>query len=646
MPRQLPNMLALGLLLALSQVASAVDIYFNFEDADTQYAIDKLTDDGSQNGRYFNNVSTTTAEVPFGNRAALFGEPEGQGGVPPFSTLEIPETEFDTDFALTVAMHVENRESEPDFTRLFSTFQGTGGLVPERSIFLDYDPTGSVIPGLRAIVNSTVLQTDFVPDGMADPGYHHYALTIDDGDVTIFFDGEDVASDFVGNGYSNDVINIHIGEDPHDGGGTADEQLIGNFDEVLVLERALSAQDIQLLADGNLVSSVVTPRANERAIYYDFENDSGTQFSDRFVADGSQDGIAHRLVRVDETAMTAKFGNGSAKIEHPISETTSIFSQIDLGEVGSLGEQFTLSAVVNVPDGGFPFGGLTRLFSSFQGTGPIGPEELVFDFDPNASVENIGMRLLLPGGESVISDITFSTDEDHTLTAVYDDGDVELFLDGELVAQGEASFGEVDLGTTPLKIGEDIAGIVNENFIGLMDDVLILSQALSAADVVALASVGATEFLGLVPQHEVGDFNQNGMIDIEDINLLSAESARMGNDLTYDLNQDGLVNKSDIKVWAHDLKQTWIGDANLDQQFDSSDLVTVFVAGLFEQDTDAKWNQGDWNGDLRFDSGDLVSAFADGGYDQGPRPAAAVPEPSAIVLIGVALAILAIQRKK
>jgi len=221
------------------------------------------------------------------------------------------------------------------------------------------------------------------------------------------------------------------------------------------------------------------------------------------------------------------------------------------------------------------------------------------------------------------------------LTAVYDDGSVGLYLDGELVAEGDASFGEIDLGTTPLKIGEDVGGILNENYIGIMDDVLILSQALSEDDVAQLAAVGAADFLGL--GGVTGDFNGDGLLDVADINLLSSESAAMNHRAEFDLDNDGFVNASDISVWVRDLKQTWLGDANLDGEFNSTDLVVVFAAGLFELDQDATWDQGDWNGDLRFGSGDLVTAFVDGGYEQGTRGAQAVPEPGSLMLLGIAL---------
>ena len=93
----------------------------------------------------------------------------------------------------------------------------------------------------------------------------------------------------------------------------------------------------------------------------------------------------------------------------------------------------------------------------------------------------------------------------------------------------------------------------------------------------------------------------------------------------------------------NDLKNSWIGDANLDLEFNSGDMVQVFVKGKYETNEDAKWEEGDWNGDLKFGSGDMVAAFAAGGYEKGKRPAAAissVPEPSSLTLACFALASL------
>ena len=126
-----------------------------------------------------------------------------------------------------------------------------------------------------------------------------------------------------------------------------------------------------------------------------------------------------------------------------------------------------------------------------------------------------------------------------------------------------------------------------------------------------------------------GDFNNNGTLDVADINSLTLESASGDDDPAFDVNSDGAVNSKDVAFWARELANTWIGDSNLDLEFNSGDLVQVFSAGKYEQLVEAVWAEGDWNGDGRFDSGDLVEAFVGGGYEKGPRPAlAAVPEPT------------------
>ena len=143
-----------------------------------------------------------------------------------------------------------------------------------------------------------------------------------------------------------------------------------------------------------------------------------------------------------------------------------------------------------------------------------------------------------------------------------------------------------------------------------------------------------------------GDFNRNGQLDAGDLDLQAA--AFGGQDLTYDLTKDGQIDYADRAVWVAELKQTYFGDANLDGQFDSADFVAVFSAGQYEDSVagNSGWATGDWNGDLDFDSNDFVTAFAAGGYEIGPRAAvSAVPEPSSIVLFGLALLGLVSRRR-
>jgi hypothetical protein len=135
-----------------------------------------------------------------------------------------------------------------------------------------------------------------------------------------------------------------------------------------------------------------------------------------------------------------------------------------------------------------------------------------------------------------------------------------------------------------------------------------------------------------------GDFNGDGLLTTVDIDDLTGQSAAGTHPVAYDLNTDALVNEGDVNVWVKDLFNSWIGDADLNGEFNSSDLVTVLASGTYEADVAAVWSTGDFNGDGRANSSDLVAALADGGYEQGPRAAvAAVPEPTGIVTAIVAL---------
>ena len=145
----------------------------------------------------------------------------------------------------------------------------------------------------------------------------------------------------------------------------------------------------------------------------------------------------------------------------------------------------------------------------------------------------------------------------------------------------------------------------------------------------------------------LGDFDNSGVLDIFDIDALMVQVAVGENPTTYDLNNDALINTEDIRVWVKDLANTWFGDANLDGEFTTGDLITVFQSGKYELDVAASWAEGDWNADHRFNSGDLISAFQDGGFEKGPRFLAnAVPEPGGFALLAIGVVGLCCLRKR
>ena len=145
-----------------------------------------------------------------------------------------------------------------------------------------------------------------------------------------------------------------------------------------------------------------------------------------------------------------------------------------------------------------------------------------------------------------------------------------------------------------------------------------------------------------------GDFNEDGILNVADIELLAAEIRRGTNDLGFDLNQDASVDEFDRNIWVHDLKNTYYGDGDLDGEFNTRDLVEVFQAGQYEDDIEfnSTWATGDWNGDGDFNSRDLVFAFQDGGFEKGPRAAAqAVPELEGVLTLVGMLSLLALRRR-
>lgn len=180
---------------------------------------------------------------------------------------------------------------------------------------------------------------------------------------------------------------------------------------------------------------------------------------------------------------------------------------------------------------------------------------------------------------------------------------------------------------------------------GYIDDRLIVGYG-GKAELAINVSGGKTTVTAIDPNPSVpGDFNEDGILDAVDLDLQAA--AFGGNNADFDLNSDNKVNFADRLVWVNDLKNTWIGDSNLDGKFDSTDFVLVLTAGRYDTFFPAGWTEGDWDGNRLFNSGDFVAALQAGGYDQGPRAAvAAVPEPSSLMLIAFGLMALVLGRRR
>jgi hypothetical protein len=236
--------------------------------------------------------------------------------------------------------------------------------------------------------------------------------------------------------------------------------------------------------------------------------------------------------------------------------------------------------------------------------------------------------------------IAFEQWEHYAFVANPDEQTVKLFRNGKVVDERayDGTFTSTPVNTV-LGIGAktndagDAADPANPGYWdGKLDDLGIWRRALSDAEIQSIYQSGlaGTPIMGGSP---TGDFNANGVLDAPDIDDLTGQSASGTNNPLYDLNADTLVNEADIVVWVKDLFVSWIGDADLNGEFNSTDLVAVLASGRYEADMDSTWTTGDFTGDGRTNSGDLVAALADGGYEAGPRAAVkAVPEPCGLIL--------------
>jgi hypothetical protein len=214
--------------------------------------------------------------------------------------------------------------------------------------------------------------------------------------------------------------------------------------------------------------------------------------------------------------------------------------------------------------------------------------------------------------------------------AVVKDGpNLSYYRDGELW-NSEASAEPL-----PIFFGGENTSAAGEKWRGFISDVWLFDEALSGE---------AVQDIMAGNQGVQGDFDGSGALDGPDIDDLTTQSASLTNPAAYDLNADTLVNDGDVKVWISDLFNSWVGDANLDGEFNSTDLIVVLAAGTYESGGPAAWTTGDFNGNGFADSSDLVAALADGGYEVGPRAPAAVPEPHGLLLAVVGM--LSLVRRK
>lgn len=186
----------------------------------------------------------------------------------------------------------------------------------------------------------------------------------------------------------------------------------------------------------------------------------------------------------------------------------------------------------------------------------------------------------------------------------------------------------------------DLGGLLDDaGLLGLLDD-------LGGLGILGLGGTEAAPFGYFEKVHfdfRNWDTGKGGMV----VDLVPDVSGIRAHDDTHgDLNGDDLLTFADREIWVHNVESTSFGDANLDGSFDSRDLVTVFIAGEYEDSIamNSEWATGDWDMDADFTSEDIVLAFLDGGYNTNIA-VSVVPEPTSGLLSVMALMLLGIRHR-
>jgi len=217
------------------------------------------------------------------------------------------------------------------------------------------------------------------------------------------------------------------------------------------------------------------------AALYTFENDSFRQITDVLDADGRQEVVFRGYGRVDTEPEHAAFGQRCLDLGSPFRP----LNRIEIQGTARLGTHFTLAAMVKSTDHKY-----ARLFSAYDGGGPVTCSELVFDFDPKSTFVP-GLRLVAKGIAVASDPVSFADDAYHHLAVTYDDGEVRFYLDGRPIGRDRLPGGAPIELKRDLLVGEDAELGSHEQLTGYLDDILVLGRSLSADEIEKLATQGA-----------------------------------------------------------------------------------------------------------------------------------------------------------
>ena len=263
----------------------------------------------------------------------------------------------------------------------------------------------------------------------------------------------------------------------------------------------------------------------------------------------------------------------------------------------------------------------------------------------NASVDLTGLEQV-NGGTIRASDGKIVMSQ----TAIINDGLIELENDGAIetnhliLAHGSRLNGEgTILGSLTIENGRLNPQLINDPTIQfhIEGDLIQSSQShlnfdmLSLEDHDLIQVTGSAQIGGRITLRASDEF-QPALGDT--IDVLTAESVTGSFSQVDNVGIPGtLLGYAPIydtnKV---SFRASLIADVNLDNEFNSTDLILIFQAGEYEDgiEGNSTWFEGDWTGDGDFGTADLIAAFQTGVFETGPVDIAnQAPEPNGVLLL-------------
>ena len=160
--------------------------------------------------------------------------------------------------------------------------------------------------------------------------------------------------------------------------------------------------------------------------------------------------------------------------------------------------------------------------------------------------------------DNIPSEGTFQLNKWQHVAARIADGERQYWINGEKAGTTEVLTPFPGLGdTASVLIGSTHEGA--RNFQGLIDEVRIYNRSLSEAEILELMQVGYQEPMDIPePMLLTEDINKDGVVDILDLGLVSANFLQVGENIA-DVNADGTVNIVDLTLVAAAFGQTASG---------------------------------------------------------------------------------------